>query len=88
MKLKQFQNSIGCLFLCRLATRLCIFVTMEVMCYAGVFMLMTVIQKPLLCACICSHGVRSASHFGASLVESGRSVSILFTIGNEEKVSH
>lgn len=28
------------------------------------FMLMAVIQKPSLCACICSLGVRSASHFG------------------------
>jgi len=32
MKLKQFQNSIGYLFLCRLVTRFCIFVTMEVTC--------------------------------------------------------
>jgi hypothetical protein len=65
MKLKQFQNSVGCLFLCRLVTRLCRFVTMEVTCVMlGLFMLMAVIQKPLLCTCICSCGVRSASHFG------------------------
>jgi len=30
----------------------------------GLFMLMAVIQKPSLCACICSLEVRSASHFG------------------------
>lgn len=30
----------------------------------GLFTLMAIIQKPSLCACICSLGVRSASHFG------------------------
>lgn len=65
IKLKQFQNSIRCLFLCELVTRLCRLVTKEVTCVMlGLFMLMAVIQKPSQCACICSLGVRSASHFG------------------------
>jgi len=57
IKLKQFQNSIGCLFLFGLVTRLCRLVTKEVTyVILGLFVLMAVIQKPSLCACICSHG--------------------------------
>jgi hypothetical protein len=64
IKLKQFQQSIECYFLCGLVTRLCRLVTKEVTCVVLEFVLMAVIQKPSRCTCICSLGVRSASHFG------------------------
>jgi len=41
IKLKEFQNSIGCFFLCGIVTRICILMTKEVTCVMlGLFMLM------------------------------------------------
>jgi hypothetical protein len=33
-------------------------------CCVGLFMIMAIIQKHVLCTCVCSHGFLSASHFG------------------------